>query len=405
MGNRAPKGGLVMKLLRITVLMMGITILMLASCATTPIRTDAQIEPAVAQVQEPLETIVAESSPEPSEETPDVLEITWQTTAEPWRGLFGTRQVVLLPPNGEMAPVHGIGTFGMDSSIGSAAVSLGLLTYADGGTVIIEIREGPEYVKGSQTYDGWNTVFVFIDDAGNQVLPPEVPVIDIPEEQEPFVAGSVEEPGFFTVRNSTGTTLTYLDIYTNDMMAVDEVGYNLLEEFLPHESVIRIFLEEHPDLKEAVLYRYGQLFHVLAEGETGDVYYREWYPDFDSLEFSLSEEHRYEEPADEQLPDGTIRFENITDYAILDIYVLTPEMEDSLDFSFNLLASEVLPARSYIDFRSDELSYLDGYLTETYEGYLLVIAYDEDDYIFERLWYPAYEKWVITMTEDAFYGY
>ncbi|MDD3941704.1 MAG: hypothetical protein PHR90_04445 [Sphaerochaetaceae bacterium] len=80
-----------MKLLRITVLMMGITILMLASCVTTPIRTDAQIEPAVAQVQEPLETIVAESSPEPSEETPDVLEITWQTTAEPWRGLFGTR--------------------------------------------------------------------------------------------------------------------------------------------------------------------------------------------------------------------------------------------------------------------------------------------------------------------------
>jgi hypothetical protein len=35
--------------------------------------------------------------------------------------------------------------------------------------------------------------------------------------------------------------------------------------------------------------------------------------------------------------------------------------------------------------------------------YLLVIAYDEDDYMLVREWYPSYDPWTIDLTYDDYY--
>ena len=73
--------------------------------------------------------------------------IGWETTAEAYKGRYGQTISFELPPNGIAKPVYGFGGFDWDSSIGSAAVQMGLLTYEDGGEVTILIKEGPEYIK------------------------------------------------------------------------------------------------------------------------------------------------------------------------------------------------------------------------------------------------------------------
>ena len=325
--------------------------------------------------------------------------------------MYGHRQTVSLPPDGQARPYYGYGSFDMDSSIGSAAVGMELLTYEKGGTVTIELREGPEYHKGGavldaseDTYEGWNTVFVFIDENGQEIAPDAGSIIEIPDPDKPVVFPVEPDPTYFTVHNETGTTLTYLDIYTYDMMAVDELGYNLLPQgSLPPGDSVQILFGDHPDLEEAILFRYAQLLHVFAENESLETYYREWYPDFDTLDLTISPEDLFIMENTTIPVDNAIRIENQTDYDIIELYLLTPDMEEDLDFSKELLGGTDLPSGQFVDIFIDQWPYLQEFLANSDLSSLLFVAYDEDDYMLVKEWYPAFDSWILQFTHDDYF--
>ena len=381
-------------------------LIVLVSCTTG--RDVVQLEPIEPVAETPA---VQEAATDTEEKTNDILAITWDTTAEQWRGMYGHRQTVSLPPNGQAKPYYGYGLFDMDSSIGSAAVVMELLTYEKGGTVTIELREGPEYHKGGavldttgNTYEGWNTVFVFVDENGQEIVPAVDSIIEIPDPDEPVVLPTQPAPTYFTVHNATGTTLTYLDIYTYDMMATDELGYNLLPQGpLPPGDSAQILFSEHKDLEEAILYRYAQLLHVFAENEALETFYREWYPDFDTLDLTISSEHLFLMESTTETAANTIRIENQTDYDIIELYILTPDMEVGLDFSKELLGGMDLSSDRFVDIFIDQWPYLQEFLANSDMSSLLIVAYDEDDYMLVKEWYPAFDSWTLLLTQDDYF--
>lgn len=201
-----------------------------------------------------------------------------------------------MPPNGIAKPVYGFGGFDWDSSIGSPAVQMGLLTYEDGGEVTILIKEGPEHIK----YEGWNTTFVYLDAKGNVVKPDESTIlfIDIPD--EPFQPSRDPAPAYFTVSNQTGTTLSV----TNEC-----------------------------------------------------------------------------------------------EYALVELYILTPKMEAELDYSKELLQGSVLASGESVPVKLSRWPYLQSFLETEGLGILSVGAYDEDGYPLFQYWLPDKENLQIVLSD------
>ena len=79
----------------------------------------------------------------------EVGEIAWDKDASEWRGNNGSIYVVSLPAGGVASEVWGTDIYTDDSSIGSAAVHYGLITFASGGTVAIRILSGQLAYTGS----------------------------------------------------------------------------------------------------------------------------------------------------------------------------------------------------------------------------------------------------------------
>ncbi len=108
-------------------------------------------------------------------EQPGVSEqiIDWNTTASQWSGQIGKRIRLTLPSGGSQGAVWGNGVYTDDSSIGTAAVHLGLIQFQTGGNVIIEIRPGQDSYQAStangvasEGYASWGGSFVFLDEDG-----------------------------------------------------------------------------------------------------------------------------------------------------------------------------------------------------------------------------------------------
>jgi len=323
------------------------------------------------------------------------IPIDWQTTAEAWKGKTGTIIALSLPPKGTPEPVFGSGSYSWDSSIGSAAVHMGLITYAEGGEVVIQILEGPEYTKSNvyqDSYEGWNTIFVFLDPKGHVIQPnlEGVLILDIPD-KDAWVP-SKKTPTYCSISNDTDTTFHTVWIYTNDMRAVDVHTTNRLQtsHLLPGE-VLHIQFSKHPDLEEAVLYRYGQQLQVEAFGSNNQIYRKTWTPDFDSLTIRLEETDR------EGIRPSSLAISNTTGYAIVDIFILTPEMEASLDFSTDVLLPPKLENGQTYTVEFENWPYLSEYLAHNSNAELLILAFDEDDYLLERFWVPGYDDTTIEL--------
>ena len=75
---------------------------------------------------------------------------TWATTAASHRGQNGQRFTYACPGNGAAGNVWGVGIYTDDSSVCTAAVHHGLISFR-GGNVSIEIRQGQSSYRGS-----WN---------------------------------------------------------------------------------------------------------------------------------------------------------------------------------------------------------------------------------------------------------
>jgi hypothetical protein len=80
----------------------------------------------------------------------------------------GVRLTVACPPGGTAATVWGTDVYTDDSSICNAAVHAGLITYAAGGVVTLEVRGAGEQFPGStrngvttSNWGSWGRSFVF----------------------------------------------------------------------------------------------------------------------------------------------------------------------------------------------------------------------------------------------------
>ncbi len=93
---------------------------------------------------------------------------TWNADAKSLRGSDGERYTFTCPANGAASTVWGTGVYTDDSSVCTAAVHSGLLTFA-GGTVTIEIKPGQSSYAGStlngvttKAYGSWGGSFVVV---------------------------------------------------------------------------------------------------------------------------------------------------------------------------------------------------------------------------------------------------
>ncbi|HXG30667.1 MAG TPA: LCCL domain-containing protein [Thermodesulfobacteriota bacterium] len=114
-----------------------------------------------------------------------LAQTTWSTNALEHRGKNGQRFTYTCPPNGKPGSVSGTDIYTDDSSICTAAVHAGLITFASGGTVTIEIRPGRASYIGSRRngvasgyWDSWPGSFVFVTPEPKRVyvIPPEPPI-------------------------------------------------------------------------------------------------------------------------------------------------------------------------------------------------------------------------------------
>lgn len=96
----------------------------------------------------------------------------WAANATEFRGQDGTTHDQECPPNPDeqAGSVWGAGTYTDDSSICTAAVQSGLITFTEGGTVTFEIAPGLDEYEGgtangvtSSSYGSWDGSFTFPD--------------------------------------------------------------------------------------------------------------------------------------------------------------------------------------------------------------------------------------------------
>jgi hypothetical protein len=96
-------------------------------------------------------------------------QITWSDSATVYRGQNGLHLSFVCPPNGDERRIWGSNPYTDDSSICTAAVHAGLISFASGGTVSIEIRPGLDAYPGSisngvtsSMWGGWYGSYTFV---------------------------------------------------------------------------------------------------------------------------------------------------------------------------------------------------------------------------------------------------
>lgn len=129
----------------------------------------------------------------------------WNTTAVDKGGKNGQQFTYNCSPNGSPATVWGTDVYTNDSSICTAAVSAGLITFQAGGSVTIEIRQGQSSYTGSshngvtsKGYGSWHGSFVFV----GQISPPPYPPPVTTQ-----TTGARELIGNGTLKNLNGWTI------------------------------------------------------------------------------------------------------------------------------------------------------------------------------------------------------
>ena len=100
----------------------------------------------------------------------EVVDPTWSQNPQEFRGEIGVRVAYECSPGGDESPVWGTETYTDDSSVCTAGVHAGLITYDDGGRLVIEIVEGEASYEGSEAngvtsadWGEWPGAFIFPD--------------------------------------------------------------------------------------------------------------------------------------------------------------------------------------------------------------------------------------------------
>lgn len=98
-----------------------------------------------------------------------VVARSWSAHASAYRGNVGQRYSFFCPTGGARYTVWGTVVYTDDSSVCTAAVHAGLISFASGGTVTIEMRPGQRSYVGTtrngvttRSYGRWSGSFVFV---------------------------------------------------------------------------------------------------------------------------------------------------------------------------------------------------------------------------------------------------
>ncbi len=106
--------------------------------------------------------------PPPPAATPTAEPVSWFSGASDHRGQNGQNFVYHCPADGSASSIYGTDRYTDDSSVCTAAVHAGLITFAAGGDVTIEIQPDAETYVGTErngvssgSWSGWFGSFVF----------------------------------------------------------------------------------------------------------------------------------------------------------------------------------------------------------------------------------------------------
>jgi hypothetical protein len=93
----------------------------------------------------------------------------WNTAADEANGPVGATVTFVCPPDGTAGRVWGTDTYTSDTSVCTAGVHMGLITFARGGSVTIQFRPGQRNYSGSRrngvesgVYGEWGKSFIFV---------------------------------------------------------------------------------------------------------------------------------------------------------------------------------------------------------------------------------------------------
>ena len=127
--------------------------------------TTGSEEPSTTTTSVGTDTTVPGALPADEERT----DPSWSLTAAEFRGQDGRRIAVTCAPGGTFGSVWGSDPYTDDSSICTAAVHAGLITPADGGRVVVEVRPGEPAYTGTEAngvtssdYGSWGGSFIFL---------------------------------------------------------------------------------------------------------------------------------------------------------------------------------------------------------------------------------------------------
>jgi LCCL domain len=143
------------------------------AAATTAAVTAAATTPST--VPKTVAPTAAATTANTTAKTNDTTAATAEASSEPWaatatafHGKNGTKVSYTCPPGGPTASVWGTETYTEDSSVCTAAVHVGLITVAAGGTVEIQIAPGLDRYSGTaangvdtSSYGSWGGSFIF----------------------------------------------------------------------------------------------------------------------------------------------------------------------------------------------------------------------------------------------------
>jgi len=356
----------------------------------------------------PMPEVTPEPQPEPVEEG---IPVQWTTIATEWRGRNGERFTLELPPGGTEGTIWGTGIYTDDSIIGTAAVHAGLITFAQGGTVTIEIRPGQNAYAGSMqhgitsnSYDDWEGSFVFVDAAGLPV------VFDIPVPDNAPTGEPEEVPAFgnyFKVSNYSGYDFLELRIATEEAVARDSATEDLLGvEVLYNLESFTLDLDNHPELQAAIKQDPEGVLYVYILDEDNDGYLKLWHPQTDPWNIVITTEDLDEpilipemplQPEREEPPylGEYLLITNNTGYVLTEVYMYSAAMMMEGEYGPNLLSGELLYDQESVQVRPKEMIGLAEPIYEITGQSLYLIAVDVDGDQYATDWDPHLGSWNI----------
>ncbi len=195
-----------------------VTVLIISSYSSCMSPGNLESEEAAVPPETP--SVLLSALPDPAEAHQAAAE--WTMTARQWRGQAGMQVSLDFPPEGSPGAAWGTDTYTDNSSIGTAAVHAGLISFESGGTITIEIIGGQDSYTGTErnnistaSFGNWGGSFVFPAAATEKNEPAPIELF-WSDTAQPWRTRTGERMTFLLPPGGLAGTIWGTDIYTDD---------------------------------------------------------------------------------------------------------------------------------------------------------------------------------------------